>query len=121
MPCICKYRAYNAILLTKTTAAPNEVALSYHRVRGLYFLAVVFAMTINNHNINAYKNCFIFITQGVAIHYTLYSIHYTLYTIQYTLYTIQYNTLYTRHNTMYCIHYVCYTMHNSWYYKQVGH
>ena len=33
----------NTILLTKTTAAQNEVALSYHRVRGLYFLAVVFA------------------------------------------------------------------------------
>ena len=30
------------ILLTKTTAAQNDVALSYHRVRGLYFLAVVF-------------------------------------------------------------------------------
>ena len=29
------------ILLTKTTAAQNEVALSYHIVRGLYFLAVV--------------------------------------------------------------------------------
>ena len=34
------------ILLTKKTAAQNEVALSYHRVRGLYFLAVVFAATI---------------------------------------------------------------------------
>ena len=34
------------ILLTKTTAAQNEVALSYHRVRGLYFLAVVFVATI---------------------------------------------------------------------------
>ena len=34
------------ILLTKTTAAQNEVALSYHRVRGLYFMAVVFAATI---------------------------------------------------------------------------
>ena len=33
-------------LLTKTTAAQNEVALSYDRVRGLYFLAVVFAATI---------------------------------------------------------------------------
>ena len=32
--------------LTKTTAALNEVALSYHGVRGLYFLAVVFAATI---------------------------------------------------------------------------
>ena len=34
------------ILLTKTTAARNGVALSYHRVRGLYFLAVVFAAII---------------------------------------------------------------------------
>ena len=34
------------ILLTKTTAAQNDVALSYHRVRGLYFLPVVFAATI---------------------------------------------------------------------------
>ena len=34
------------ILLTKTTAAQNEVALSYHNVHGLYFLAVVFVTTI---------------------------------------------------------------------------
>ena len=34
------------ILLTKITAAQNEVAHSYHSVRGLYFLAVVFAATI---------------------------------------------------------------------------
>ena len=34
------------ILLKKTTAARSEVALSYHKVRGLYFLAVVFAATI---------------------------------------------------------------------------
>ena len=34
------------ILLTKTAAARNEVVLSYHRVRGLYFLAVVFVATI---------------------------------------------------------------------------
>ena len=34
------------ILLTKTTAAQNEVALSYHGMHGLYFLAVVFASTI---------------------------------------------------------------------------
>ena len=31
---------------TKTTAAQNEVALSYHGVCGLYFLAVVFVTTI---------------------------------------------------------------------------
>ena len=30
------------ILLTKTTNAQNEVALSYYKVRGLYFLAVTF-------------------------------------------------------------------------------
>ena len=36
------------IRLTKITAAQNEVALSYHRVRGLYFLAVVFAATITS-------------------------------------------------------------------------
>ena len=29
------------ILLTKTTAAQKEAAVSYHRVRGLHFLAVV--------------------------------------------------------------------------------
>ena len=34
------------ILLTKTTAARNGAALSYHSVRGLCFLAVVFAATI---------------------------------------------------------------------------
>ena len=34
------------ILLTKTTAAQNEVALSYHRVRGQYFLTVTFVATI---------------------------------------------------------------------------
>ena len=33
----------SGIVLTKTTASQNEVALSYHSVRGLYFLAVVFA------------------------------------------------------------------------------
>ena len=31
--------------LTKTTAALNEGTLSYYRVRGLYFLAVVFVAT----------------------------------------------------------------------------
>ena len=34
------------INLTKTTAAQNEVALSYHNVRGLYFLAVVLVTNI---------------------------------------------------------------------------
>ena len=34
------------ILLTKTTAARNRIALSYHSVRGLYLLADIFAPTI---------------------------------------------------------------------------
>ena len=33
-------------MFTKTTAVQNEVALSYHKVHGLYFLAVVFATSI---------------------------------------------------------------------------
>ena len=37
---------YSLNTLTKTTAAQNEDALSYHRVRGLYFLAVVFVRSI---------------------------------------------------------------------------
>ena len=37
---------HNTIVLTKTTAAQNDIVLSYHRVRGLYFLAVVFAATM---------------------------------------------------------------------------
>ena len=34
------------VLLTKITAALCKVALSYHIVRGLYFLAVIFAATL---------------------------------------------------------------------------
>ena len=33
-------------LPTKTTAAQNAFTLSYHRVRGLYFLAVVFTAIV---------------------------------------------------------------------------
>ena len=43
---MCCVATATTILLTKTTAAQNEVALSYHGMRGLYFLAVVFASTI---------------------------------------------------------------------------
>ena len=35
------------ILLTKTTAAQNEDALSYYTVRGLYFLASCFCVKYN--------------------------------------------------------------------------
>ena len=41
---LCKYTS--TILLTKTTGARNGVALSYYKVRGLYFLAVVFVANI---------------------------------------------------------------------------
>ena len=34
------------IHLTKTTAAQNDVALSYGSLRGLYFLAVIFVRSI---------------------------------------------------------------------------
>ena len=37
---------YIFIFLTKTTAAQSEDALSYDRMRGLYFLAVVFEASI---------------------------------------------------------------------------
>ena len=44
-----RFRKYcdsiSAILRARITAVQTEVALSYHRVRGLYFLAVVFAVT----------------------------------------------------------------------------
>ena len=38
---------YIYILLTKTTATQSEGALSNHRVRGLYFLADVSAVTVD--------------------------------------------------------------------------
>ena len=38
----------NTILYTKIIAAQNEVALSCYRVRGLSFLAIIFAPTISN-------------------------------------------------------------------------
>ena len=44
-----RHATVSAILLTKTTAAQNDVALSYHKVRALYFLAVVFVRSIEQH------------------------------------------------------------------------
>ena len=46
LQCFQCRRLNNKYTSHKTTAAQNEVALSYHRVRGLYFLAVVFVVTI---------------------------------------------------------------------------
>ena len=55
------YNSHKNMLLTKTTAAKNEaaqnevaqneVALNYNKVRGLYFLAVVFVATIVLHDL----------------------------------------------------------------------
>ena len=39
------------ILLGKTTAVKNEAALSHYRLRGLYFLAVVFVRSIDQFTI----------------------------------------------------------------------
>ena len=45
----------NNMSLTKTTAAQNEVTLSYHSVGRLYFLAVVFVGAIEMlKNINVF-------------------------------------------------------------------
>ena len=41
-----KIRQKAAILLTKTTAAQSEGALSYYKVHRLYFLAIVFVRSI---------------------------------------------------------------------------
>ena len=46
--CIMYVVSERVKLPTKTTTAKNGVALSYHRVRGLYFLAAVFAAPIVN-------------------------------------------------------------------------
>ena len=58
------------ILLTRTTAAQNEVALSCHRVRGLYFLAVVFVRGIVYTLYNTYIMQY--------IHYVIHTIHYSI-------------------------------------------
>ena len=46
--CLHLFSIYSrcTIIPTKTTASQNDVALSYYRVRGLYFLAAVFVATI---------------------------------------------------------------------------
>ena len=65
------------IYASKTTAAQNEVALSYRRVHGLHFLAVVFVTTIYYmeyilycimYNILCY--CFLLFTFNIT-HYRL--------------------------------------------------
>ena len=51
-----------SIVLTEITTVQNEVAVNYDNVRGLYFLAVIFA---------------------VAILLTLYNVSYAVYSIHY--------------------------------------
>ena len=46
----CKHEQYQCCTSHKNYSAQNEVALSYHRVRGLYFLTVIFAATIINEH-----------------------------------------------------------------------
>ena len=44
---LCYYSIDSILmLLIKTTAALNEIVLSSHKVRGLYFMAIVFVTTI---------------------------------------------------------------------------
>ena len=53
-------------LLKEATAVQNEVALSYHRVRGLYFLAVVFATTMT-------LSCYLDLLYLIQMHIALFS------------------------------------------------
>ena len=46
--CVCQI--LENIPLTEITAAENEIVLSYHRARGLYFLAVVFTAALGTFN-----------------------------------------------------------------------
>ena len=59
--CLCSVLPAATILLTKTTAVRNGVALSYRSVRGLYFLTVVFATTIaiftSEDTLNELRGC----------------------------------------------------------------
>ena len=53
---------YEIILLTKISVTQNEVALSFHRVRGLYFLVVTVEVTIIlNSNVNHIIQPFMFL------------------------------------------------------------
>ena len=47
-------------LLTKTTVTQNKDALSYYRVRGLYFLAVIFVRSffLNKYKYRLNQKCF---------------------------------------------------------------
>ena len=61
------------IQLIKTTAAQNENALCYYRVRGLYFLAVVFVTNINEKLSSGAFNYYIIIniSNKICIRYDM--------------------------------------------------
>ena len=95
----CAQRLDIAILLTKwkTTAAQNEVALSYHRVCGLYFLAVVFLTT--KYLIDSYFNYVIW------LHHYFATAHYSP-----TTYVTAYPNPEPNHDpNLNCIHSICLT------------
>ena len=99
------------IFLTEIIAAHNEVPLVYHRVCGVYFLAVVFAVTKNlffaffilaslynlDLSLKSANRC------GRNVQSTLYS--YVLYTniIYYTIYTLYIINFYNIHNYYYTL------------------
>ena len=64
------YKLYIYILVTKTTAAQNEGALSYHRLCGLYFLAVVFVAAVIS-----FREAF---SRAVLYMYNVYRIYYVI-------------------------------------------
>ena len=69
LPSRWKKKAVACILLRKITAVQSEVALSYHKMRRLYFLAVIFAATLIyllrdrgiKQNINNMEHIYIYI------------------------------------------------------------
>ena len=61
------YRSYTTVL-TKTTVVQNDVALSYRRVCGLYFRAVVFAATIVIYSHLSTKYIYIIISVFINIY-----------------------------------------------------
>ena len=70
---------YYNILLTRTTAAQNVVALSYHIMRGLYFLAVVFVTSIvAMHFITPVLECRVNELHFTVLQCIMYSVYCTL-------------------------------------------
>ena len=105
---------YNVYIpFIKITAAQNEVTLSYHRVRGLYFLAVIFATTVVSCTVDI-AHCIVYNVQ-CSEQFTLYIAHCTVYTVHSTVYNVQYSVYWTLNTEQYranfwrcCTHYSIY-------------